>query len=335
MTDVVSISTVGVDEKERTVLTVAANLMAAYGIKVHTLAQGDTSGQVVLVDAGTPYERLGSQVLVQVDGSRGRVPGALMCLERPLRVQGMREMLQELFDKYTNHLEAAARAPVVAPAANKPPPAANGTAAPVSNGDRAVPDSLFGAMVVAVDDAALLQYSDAGRSVCIDGRQRLIYTDLDDAALAALCSEGGSGVKIAKLDATAFTSTVALLKPRPIAALVWSAAYLRAPGKDYSGTSLHSRFKLTSWPRFPARHSRPEFMRLGAMVTRNGMSLQELHETSGVELGLVIDFFHILLILGLVEFTLIQDKPVAQEKEKPTSKRQGLFAMIAKRLSRG
>ncbi len=311
MPSTVSISAIGLTHQENTVLGVAVNLLSAFEVAVHLLPAGDAGGHIAVVnsesDAGRHYVPAPFQKQLVLAEREGRGDNRQYLL-KPIRVQALKDALLELI--------AAA-----APAANDRPAAAKQA--------RGTP--LFYSLVDAIIEHRLVRLKGSGIQLMVHGPSRSLYAQAAVADLVTLI-EGGGGVQADTLGEADFMQACRGAREVKLQDLLWTAARHGGVGELRPGHSLEQRVRLTLWPRFAPRDSKPEYLRLSAALTAQPMTLQQAADRCAAPLPLVLDFFNAALALGIVEVSAAPVAPPPAPK-KPSGQRAGLLAMIARRLA--
>jgi hypothetical protein len=314
MPDVLRITPVGLPSQERTVLGVAANLLAALDLKVQILDEEDAGATLAVVNAESPAgirylaASAGAPLKIVIADQEGQGQGQLF-LPRPIRVQGLKDAI---YDLWNSRLGGAG--------------STDGIGATPADG----PGNLFAALLMARRGGQLVEFSDdQGRRVVLDGGHGLYYSDLEDKALETLAQRPGS---LRSLPGMGGSARPQGKDGHPFANLVWMAAWFGGSTVSGGPDTAERRVRLRSFPRLPKLFLRPEYLRVAAMMTKAPLSPRQLALASGVALERVIDLCHIAEVLGILE-TQAGATPVPAAS--PRAGRGGLLAKLARRLSSG
>lgn len=332
MTQIARILPVGLDQQERTILGVVVNLLAAFDLEINVLGDDDDQApHIALIGGerpeGTAYLANSGGAPLKIVVSQTPVSGhGVHAVSKPLRVQTLKDVIFDLWTSHQDLLQESDRR--FKPKLTRSRPETK--AAPLAEFDAAQADNLFLALFFARSRRMHLLFSDeANHGILLDGLRGLCYSGLQSAELEKVCERRGFSQA---LEPGPFMSAMAGLKSKAFGDIAWSAAHFGARGRLYDGTELDAPLVMTAFPRFPRRHSRPEYMRVAAILTKMPMSLRELEANTGTSLEILMDFYN----LGVILDVLHAKPPEGRDVRKLTGgKRGGLLAKIAKRLKFG
>jgi hypothetical protein len=325
----VTLSVIGLSPQEGTVVSVAANLLAALDHNIRVLSEGDTQGDIVLI---SPAAAAGKAVLASLDANQravlfvdgdGDVAGRHPALTRPVRVQVLRDLLIDLIPRLPAKAAQVSKPSVVAPAPKLAPVTAVTAAA------SSLPANLFYLLLDTMLKQAMVRVEHDGRIVLIHGPSQCIYTSLDSGELASL-SRQTEAVQSQKLSESDFMRAAKGLSLTRMHDLIWLAERHGSQGVLLPGHSADVPVRLKVWPKFNNRHVRPEYLKLAAMLSRQPLTLHALAESSGVALPQVIDFYNASVSFGVVE--KMESAPVVTPPPKPANS-SGLLGKIARKLA--
>lgn len=330
MSEPVTLSPVGLSIQEGTVVSVAANLLAALDVSIQVLDAGDLSGDIVLLNPASEAGRsaltgLGARqrALLLVDSeTEGAGHTALV---RPVRVQTLRDTLVELVARLPS---GGARAAPPASSAKTAAPLSAAPAAAAASGP--LPVTLFYLLVDAVLNRALVRVDCGGGTLLlIHGPTRCVYTRADGMTLEKLAQQGAEMLQVQRLSESAFMQASNGMSLTRLHDVIWLAERHGSRGQLLPGHGLDVPVQLKVWPKFNNRHVRPEYLKLAAMLSKQPLSLRNLAEASGVPLPQVIDFYNASAAFEVLE--KVESAPQRVPPKPPAS--GGLLGKIARRLA--
>jgi hypothetical protein len=316
MPQIMRITPVGLPTQERTILGVAANLLAALDLEVQVLEEASPSANLAVVNgesaAGIRYlaDPAGAALKIVIADQESQGQGQLL-LARPVRVQGLKDAIYDLWSSRQERPEGGSPAPAAA---------VDGTGA----------DTLFAAMLLARRGQQVVEFSPAvGPPVLLDGTKALYYSEQQDKALEAIARQGGTSRPLSQ---DAAQGRIHGHGGHPFADLVWMAAWFGGQGVAGSALPPGRPLRLRTFPRLPKLFLRPEYVRVAAMLTKAPLAPQQLAQASGVALERVLEFCHIAEVLGILEAAegSLPTRPAAAPRAAG-----GLLAKLARRLSSG
>ncbi len=333
MSAVIHILPVGLNEQEQSILKVATNLLAAYDYKVAISSDSNSELAVINLDSDEGRQFVsssapGQRKLLISDNAGGSVQGSQ--LTRPVRVQTLKDSLVELLEIDTSSNSAPAAAPTAAKptAPAKQVPAPQAKAAASGDDTSYAKKSLMYAMVCAVNRQVLLKV-DGGfpAPVMIHGPSKTLYSRMSDVELGEAFAQL-KGLEVNRLEESPFMQACNGVSQRKVEVVLWQADKLGGLGDLLPGNSTTQAFKIRAWPRFNTRFTRPDYLRLAALFSKQPSSIEAAAAANKIPLTTVIDFYNCALTSGVVEHT-----EKAEEIKTNGARFGGLLGKIARKLA--
>lgn len=318
-----SISCVELNTIDYSVLKVATGLLEKMSVQVDLLAQGDTSGNILVVDVDNEP---GKQFYQQFNPSRAHTLLLLssdalndnrhLILRKPMRVQTLKDVLYDI------HLESAPKKKAEAKLENSTAPSA-----PTKSFDPQ--NVLFFLLLKAMEEKQVLQiFCHPYSPLFVHAEQSIVATSSSREVLRKI-THSLTDIKSTKISAADFEILAKGQLIMPLKNLLWSAALYGSQGQLIPLHSLDVPVRLKAWPNLSRLDFDPEHMKLASLMAAQAMSLKQLAERTKLPLATVVGFYNAVTIMGLVLInpnkTNTQHAPVEPEK-------MGLFSKIAQRL---
>lgn len=318
-----SISCVELNTIDYSVLKVATGLLEKMSVQVNLLAQGDTSGNVLVVDVDNES---GKQFYQQFHPSRAHTLLLLssdalndnrhLILRKPMRVQTLKDVLYDI------HLESA-------PKKKAEPTVKPDSYAPTKNFD---PQSvLFFLLLKAMEEKQVLQiFCHPYSPLFVHAEQSIVATSSSREVLRKI-THSLTDIKSTKLSAADFEILAKGQLIMPLKNLLWSAALYGSQGQLMPTHSPDVPVRLKAWPNLSRLDFDPEHMKLASLMAAQAMSLKQLAERTKLPWATVVGFYNAVTIMGLV--LINPNKSNIQHSTTPAEpEKMGLFSKIAQRL---
>lgn len=326
----VSISTIGLDAREATVLKVAANLMSADYGDIRVLDPIDYSGSLAFIDPNSPAaHEYGTDhteaVRVLVTSVEPEDPLALH-LQRPLRVQVVCDFLIDLIDNGEKQSTPASQ--------HIPSTTARGDqpehGAPSNSG---VPTKLLETLVAA--KSMKLRYrlelpddSEHANVMWIDGANERIHPAIDDEQLVRICRASPRPISIRPVMTDEPSTGQVGGSGRTFSDIAWVIGNV-PDGSLADELDPNSPIRLTSFPRIPRQPGKLHYVTIATMLTRRSLTLNEIQAETGLDMGFIRGFFNIVRVLDIVQV----EAPAHLPKRRRGAGAIRLLDKIARRLS--
>jgi len=318
-----SISCVELNTIDYSVLKVATGLLEKMSVQVDLLAQGDTSGNILVVDVDSEP---GKQFYQKFNPSRAHTLLLLssdalndnrnLILRKPMRVQTLKDVLYDI------HLESA-------PKKKAELEVKADVNAPVKKFDPQ--NVLFFLLLKAMEEKQVLQiFCHPYSPLFVHAEQSIVATSSSRDVLRKI-THSLTDIKSTKLSASDFEVLAKGQLIMPLKNLLWSAALYGSQGQIIPFHSLDVPVRLKAWPNLSRLDFDPEHMKIASLMAAQAMSLKQLAERTKLPLATVIGFYNAVFIMGLV--LINPNKNSAQHASAPAEPEKiGLFSKIAQRL---
>lgn len=318
-----SISCVELNTIDYSVLKVATGLLEKMSVQVDLLAQGDTSGNILVVDVDSEP---GKQFYQQFNPSRAHTLLLLssdalndnrnLILRKPMRVQTLKDVLYDI------HLESA-------PKKKAELEVKADVNAPVKQFDPH--NVLFFLLLKAMEEKQVLQiFCHPYSPLFVHAEQGIVATSSSRDVLRKI-THSLTDIKSTKLSAADFEVLAKGQLIMPLKNLLWSASLYGSQGQIIPLHSLDVPVRLKAWPNLSRLDFDPEHMKIASLMAAQAMSLKQLAERTKLPLATVIGFYNAVFIMGLV--LINPNKSSSQHASAPVEpEKMGLFSKIAQRL---
>jgi len=311
------ITPVGLGPQERTVLGVATKLLSALEVDVALLEEASPKANLAVIDGDSP---IGAHYLTSpkaatlrvVIGGREQHGAGVLWLPRPVRVQGLKDAIYELWSRGETQGGGD-----------------HASSSPPANLGQGTPDTLFGAMRKArVAKQRVLFKSSGGHNILLDGTTGLFHTRFDSRELEAVAQAAGTASLLPPLGEQRLAEDG---KAAPFSELVWMAAWFGSKAVTGEVWPEDRAARLKAFPRLPKLFLLPEYVQIAAMLTKGSLTPQQIANSTGISADRVIDFCRIAEVLNILEVTQSASAP----RTNSGTAKGGLLAKLARKLALG
>ncbi len=348
-TSEISVSSIGLNGTDKSVLKVAMGLLEKSGCAVRLLEPGDTSGNVILVDLdgdeGKVFYRdfqpdRGQNLLLlsteNLDGKSHPV------LKKPLRVQTLKDVVYDIHADSVRSVSIPGQTRKEEPRGASAGENRQGTEAGSREGaaEQAAPaapfdagNNLFFVLLAARQEKKVLQiFYSPYPALYVDTTHDIIATSASRETLRKMARNPAGRMNVTKLSLADFDILARGQLLMPLVNFLWSVALFGSQGQLIEGHSPEAPVRLKAWPNLSRMDYEPEHMTLTSILARQPMSVKQLQEKTGIAFERIVGFYNAAWVAGLLEFNPVD---IAAGNSNPAiePKKGGLLAKLARRLN--
>lgn len=312
------------------VLKVAVELLAAHDIQV-IFENTEVGGSgITIVDADSVPGQLflskpslnEQALLVFSSGGALKHPGRIV-LEKPIRVQDMKDALHDMCLAWTSKRETVEHSPAVSPE-------------PTSTNTAKVFDTdLLGSLIKSARAGTSAHYTiNPDLQLWINGPDNTIAASCGVDKLEILGGIPSKSFLMKDLTPEECSGAVESqnLSTNNLSALLWKMAQRASKDQLLGGYSHDTPLKLKAWPNFTRYGASQKQIQLSAMLSRSSKSIDSLQKHTGIDRAEIIGFCNAAYAMGLLEAEPIPASNPFNRPKMP-NKRAGLLNRLAQRLS--
>jgi len=327
----VCISYVALSNTDYSVLKVASGILAKnHKLPNKLLERHDTTGNIVLVDMDTPEGQLFYE---SFDYARNRLLLLLSqenvndqrnyALKKPIRVQTLKDMLQELcLDLQPKPLQLSTK-----------PEVSEGALSPLSSTPQTDPEKLlFFILVKARAEREVAQiFCPPHSPIYVNALEDIVATSASRDVLRRIIQDTAGHIKSTRISASDFEVLAKGQRILPLSHVLWSAALFGSQKHLMDKHSADSLVQLKAWPNFSRLEFEPMHMKLASMMASQPSTLQQIQERTQLPWEFIVGFFNATCAAGLINSSPVELPQKTRNVQKPVVK-AGLLAKIAQRL---
>lgn len=322
----ITVSEIGLSNKDRAVASVAVNLVHLHGLKFEISKENGGEGDVAIINADSPEGRAyiesapREQIKIVISEDYSLREG-IKLLKPPVRIQ-------DLADAMNASCRFMARKPAEDEQAS--PEKLTEPTDDSGNGTHWILHHL----TTAVRSKAIMKLECPPYTpLLINGMNGSVATRASLAEIHIIARESGSSIRLSPISRDEFDRESAGAASYQAAAIVWHVNLAGSNGNLIPGHTLETQIKLSSIPRFPREYMRrhPEFMKMSTLLLTQAMSVNELQIRTRVHINQIIDFHNLVCCLGLAN--VMKEANSAKLYENMKIDKSGLFSKLARKLA--
>ncbi|EIJ43871.1 hypothetical protein BegalDRAFT_3045 [Beggiatoa alba B18LD] len=331
-----TVTSVGLDNTEQSVLNVAVNLLKKHQIHATLLSPEDNNGQIVVVDLDKPigktfyqqFQSAGKRQLILLSDNIINDNRHLM-LKKPVLVQTLKDLLVETSKQPANKTFTSPPSSIVAPPCLQ---LSTSTIANPPKPQRTVvtTDSLFQVLRKARTEGQIIQvFYSPHPPLFIDGKQGIIATSCSRELLYKIVFNQYNSVRTQVLTEADFQILSSGKQILSLEQVLWYATLYGSQTELLGDISPTTPVRLKAWPNLSRLECEPVHIQLSALLASQALSLKQVEEKTCLEWGIIVGFYNAVALAGLIE---VNHKTLHTTARHKAPQKTRLFNRILQRL---
>ncbi len=330
------ISSMAVSESDEKLLNAAIIYAKNQGVNCRYLGHGRKEGHLVILDIDSDAGKSAYKALrpgqVKLVFSQEKISEKnTVSITKPIKPGALNTLFLRLANKLDNLLAQQSKTP--------------GTPSPTKavikeHTTENVEETIFHVLHDAKKNLRSIKINVNGYpSLMVNGVRNLLATELGAEPLKAVLAAPSSKAVVENMDiANVPTSSSDSINVSSLDGALWVAGIMWRSSVPLGECDLDTPVQLKAWPNFTRNNFFSEHLKLSAALAVRPISLNKLHEMTGIALEEIICFYNAAYAIGLININN-QESSENTIKANPTlkkdAKRQGLLSKLADRLGFG